>query len=61
MEGDVMSMHDIFGFKQTGVDEARMAQGYFFASGLRPHCLERLTISGTHLPPQMFERRMLGS
>jgi pilus assembly protein CpaF len=61
MEGDVMSMHDIFGFKQTGVDEDRMAQGYFFASGLRPQCLERLAISGTHLSPQLFERRMLGS
>ncbi len=61
MEGDVMSMHDIFGYKQTGVDEERRAQGYFFSSGLRPQCLERLEISGTNLPPKMFERRMLGS
>ncbi len=30
MEGDVISMHDIFVFKQTGVDEHRVAQGYFF-------------------------------
>jgi pilus assembly protein CpaF len=61
MEGDVMSMHDIFGYKQTGVDEERKAQGYFFSSGLRPQCLERLEISGTTLSPKMFERRMLGS
>jgi pilus assembly protein CpaF len=33
MEGDVMSMHDIFGYKQTGVDEERRAQGYFFSAG----------------------------
>ena len=46
MEGDVMSMHDIFVFKQTGVDENRVAQGYFFATGIRPQCLERLEISG---------------
>jgi pilus assembly protein CpaF len=56
-----MSMHDIFGYKQTGVDEERRAQGYFFSSGLRPQCLERLEISGTNLSPKMFERRMLGS
>jgi pilus assembly protein CpaF len=60
MEGDVMSMHDIFGFKQTGVDEERRAQGYFFSAGLRPHCLERLETAGNHLSPRMFERRMLG-
>jgi pilus assembly protein CpaF len=61
MEGDVMSMHDVFGFKQTGVDDQRRAQGYFFASGLRPQCLERLETSGFPLPPQLFERRVLGS
>jgi pilus assembly protein CpaF len=61
MEGDVMSMHDIFGYKQTGVDEERRAQGYFFSSGIRPQCLERLEISGTNLSPKMFERRMLGA
>jgi pilus assembly protein CpaF len=61
MEGDVMSMHDLFGFKQTGVDESRVAQGYFFASGIRPQCLEKLEISGNTLPPEMFERRMLNA
>ena len=47
MEGDVISMHDLFVFKQTGVDEDRVAQGYFFATGIRPQCLERLEISGS--------------
>jgi pilus assembly protein CpaF len=61
MEGEVMSMHDIFGFKQTGVDESRVAQGYFFASGIRPQCLEKLEISGNTLPMEMFERRMLNA
>jgi pilus assembly protein CpaF len=61
MEGDVMSMHDIFGFKQTGVDDRRVAQGYFFTSGIRPQCLERLEVSGYGLSPALFERRMLGS
>jgi len=59
MEGDVVSMHDIFGYKQTGVDEAGNAQGYFFASGIRPKCLDRLETAGLRLPVEMFERRML--
>jgi pilus assembly protein CpaF len=61
MEGEVMSMHDIFGFKQTGVDEHRVAQGYFFASGIRPQCLEKLEVSGNGVPIELFERRMLNA
>jgi pilus assembly protein CpaF len=59
MEGDVMSMQDLFGFKQTGVDDNRVAQGYFFASGIRPQCMEKLEVSGHRLPIEMFERRIL--
>ncbi len=59
MEGDVISMQDIFGFRQTGVDAGRVAQGHFFANGIRPQCLERLEISGAGLPIAMFERRVL--
>jgi pilus assembly protein CpaF len=59
MEGDVISMHDIFAFRQTGVDENRTAKGHFFASGIRPHCFDRLEISGAGLPMSLFERRVL--
>jgi pilus assembly protein CpaF len=61
MEGDVMSMQDLFGFKQTGVDDDRVAQGYFFSSGIRPQCMERLETSGNSLPLEMFERRILNA
>jgi pilus assembly protein CpaF len=59
MEGEVISMQDIFGFRQTGVDENRVAQGHFFSTGIRPQSLERLEISGASLPMALFERRML--
>jgi pilus assembly protein CpaF len=58
MEGDVMSMHDLFAYKQTGVDDNQAAQGYFFASGIRPKCLEKLEVCGVRLPVEMFERRI---
>ena len=59
MEGDVVSMQDIFAFKQTGVDEDRVAQGYFHCTGIRPKCLEMLESAGIKLPPETFERRIL--
>jgi pilus assembly protein CpaF len=60
MEGDVLSMHDIFVFKQTGLDEDRRAQGYFYTTGIRPMCLQRLESSGVTLPVELFEERILG-
>jgi len=59
MEGEIVSMHDIFTFKQTGVDADRVAQGFFSSSGIRPHCLERLNTCGVGLSVDMFERRVL--
>jgi pilus assembly protein CpaF len=61
MEGEIMSMHDLFVFKQTGVDETGAAQGYFQATGIRPRCLDKLTSAGIHLPDELFEQRMLNS
>jgi pilus assembly protein CpaF len=59
MEGDVISMHDLFGFKQTGVDDERRALGHFFAGGIRPKILERLETAGCRVPVSIFERRTL--
>jgi pilus assembly protein CpaF len=59
MEGDVLTMHDLFTFKQTGVDSERRAVGYFQATGIRPLCLDRLESAGLPLPVEMFEERIL--
>ncbi|MBS0265193.1 MAG: CpaF family protein [Planctomycetes bacterium] len=58
MEGDVISMHDLFVFKQTGLDANRVAQGHFQCTGIRPRCLEHLEVMGAGLPPEMFESRI---
>jgi pilus assembly protein CpaF len=58
-EGEVVGMHDLFVFEQTGIDENKVAQGHFRATGIRPTCLERLAAQGLTLDPTMFERRML--
>jgi pilus assembly protein CpaF len=59
LEGDVIAMHDLFVFEQTGVDESGVAAGKFHATGMRPQCWRRLTAAGVHFPPEMFERRPL--
>ncbi len=59
MEGEIMTMHDIFAFTQTGLDDQRQAQGYFSATGVRPMFLERLESAGCGVPPEMFEQRVL--
>lgn len=59
MEGDVISMHDLFSFKQTGVDESGTAQGYFTVHGIRPRCMERIEVCGIRLPNELFENRLL--
>ncbi|MDG3004747.1 CpaF family protein [Paludisphaera mucosa] len=61
MEEEVVSMHDLFVFKQTGVDGTRAAQGYHYCTGVRPKCLERLEEAGLGLAPELFESRILTS
>ena len=60
LEGEVISMQDIFTFKQTGVDTDGAVKGYFQASGVRPRFMERLKSRGIVLPDALFDpsRRM---
>jgi pilus assembly protein CpaF len=55
MEGDVITMQEIFLFEKMGVTQDGKVIGRFRATGVRPKCCERLKASGIHLPPDMFE------
>jgi pilus assembly protein CpaF len=55
MEGDVITMQDIFLFEKLGVTQEGRVMGRFRATGVRPKCAERLKAAGIHLPPDMFE------
>lgn len=55
--GDLISMHDLFVFKQTGIDESGNARGQFLATGIRPKCLEKLETAGVRLAIEMFQER----
>jgi pilus assembly protein CpaF len=61
MEGDTISMQDIFVFHPKGLDQAGRAQGQFVATGIRPNLLEKLAGIGIRLPPSLFESRVLSA
>jgi pilus assembly protein CpaF len=53
MEGDVITMTDIFVFEQTGFEEGKVI-GRFRPTGLRPKFIEQIEASGIHLPASTF-------
>jgi len=55
MEGDVITMQEIFLFEKMGITQDGKVVGRFRATGVRPKCCERLKASGIHLPADMFE------
>jgi pilus assembly protein CpaF len=55
MEGDVITMQEIYLFEKLGVAQDGKVIGRFRATGVRPKVCERLKTSGVHLPPDMFE------
>ncbi len=55
MEGDMVSMQEIFTFRQTGVEADGSVKGHFQASGVRPRFADRLKARGLTLPETMFD------
>lgn len=55
MEGDVITMQEIFSFRQTGLGENGEVQGFFSASGVRPKFSDRLRAYGVTLADSLFD------
>jgi pilus assembly protein CpaF len=55
MEGDVITMQEIFVFEKAGINKEGKVLGRFRATGVRPKCAERLRAAGILLPTEMFE------
>src|SRR6187401_3583319 len=55
MEGEVITMQDIFMFERAGIGEGGRVCGRFRATGIRPKCSDRLASAGVHLAAEMFE------
>ncbi len=55
MEGDIIAMHEIFRFEQSGVDKDGRVLGHFAATGVRPRFAERLRMFGVPVPDSAFD------
>ncbi len=53
MEGDVITMTDVFIFEQTGYENNRVV-GRLRPTGLRPKFMDKIEASGIHLPATIF-------
>ena len=60
MEGDTVSMQEIFNFERRGIGPDGRVVGEFRPSGIRPRFLEALRIAGIVLPPDLFARPGVG-
>ena len=54
MEGEVVTMQEIFRFRQTGVSPEGLVQGKFEATGIRPRFLEQVMAHGITLSTELF-------
>jgi pilus assembly protein CpaF len=54
MEGDVITMQEIYRFRRRGVSPEGRVVGQFEATGVRPLFVERLQLAGVQLPPHLF-------
>ena len=55
MEGEIITMQEIFRFKRFGIDENGKVLGRFEATGIRSHFSDRFKHSGFELPPHIYD------
>ena len=55
MEGDIITLQDIYRFQQKGKDEFNRVAGEFRATGIRPKFMEKLATLGIQMPHDTFQ------
>ncbi|HXI39076.1 MAG TPA: CpaF family protein [Bryobacteraceae bacterium] len=58
MEGDMVTLQDIFVFEKRGVSAEGKVLGRFCATGIRPKFSEKLLAAGIHLPAELFDQSL---
>ena len=55
MEGEIITLQELFTFEQTGIGEDRKVHGIFKATGIRPKFIEKFMALGIELPSELFD------
>lgn len=56
LEGDIVTMQEIYSYKQTGVELDGSVVGKFTSNGIRPRFADRLIARGSSLPDSLFAK-----
>ncbi|QNB48409.1 CpaF family protein [Thermanaerosceptrum fracticalcis] len=54
MEGDVITLQDIFRYENEGYDDRGRLKGRFVATGVRPKFMDKLLVAGVSVPEDLF-------
>jgi pilus assembly protein CpaF len=54
MEGQLVTMQDVFRYEQTGIDPEGRVLGELRTTGIRPRFTEKFEVAGIHLPVDLF-------
>ena len=58
MEGQTITLQDLFKFEQTGISPDNKVKGIFRGCGIIPKCMEHLRAHGENLPVEVFQTTM---
>ncbi len=49
-------IEEIYGYRQTGIDDDGNAIGHFYTTGYQPHCLEKISAAGIGMSNTLFQK-----
>jgi len=55
MEGQIITLQEIFSFRQTGITEEGKVEGHFRFHGVRPRFLDKFAVAGISVPRDIFD------
>ena len=55
LEGEMVTLQDIFTFRQNGIDEKGVVKGKHQATGIMPNFLDKIQAHGETVPPSLFK------
>jgi pilus assembly protein CpaF len=58
MEGNIITMQEIFSFRQATIDQEGKVRGQFVFHGVRPRFIERFGVTGIVVPPGLFGQQV---
>jgi len=59
MEGDTVTLQEIFSFERTSIDEKGKVKGRFLFHGVRPRFMDKFNVMGISTPPDLFDKTVI--